>query len=128
MRVPTSPVKALAYWTWATTGADPTQRPKDVFDDTPQAGLFKMRKWRNPANPWRPGPWVPAQIKIVPGEIDPETGELMTDETFAAEIDGHPARVMIVWQYGRMIPRAEWEWLAAQSPLLPPTPTGCLGP
>lgn len=126
MRRPTTREEAWAFWKTATASGNPARFPRPV-DSEPQAGLYAMRKWRDPANPWRPGPWVPAQISIR-SEICAETGELLKDETPVAEIDGRPASALTVWSYGRIVTRQEWEWLTAQSPLLPKTPEGCVGP
>ena len=127
MRSPTTREQAWAFWTNAVSLPDPSRAPR-AEDSTPQAGLYKVRKWRNPANPNRPGPWVPARIELIPGEIDIATGELLSQETMRAEIDGKPADPQAVWLYGRVATLSEWQWLEAESPLLPPIPPGCVGP
>jgi hypothetical protein len=103
-----------AWWEDACEGRDPP-----VYEDQPQAGFYAVRRFRYGA--WVKGPWVPARIWIEPGEIDPETGELLSDERFRAEIDGKPADPWRSWTWlaRKPIPQSEYEWLKALSPLLP---------
>jgi hypothetical protein len=116
MRQPTSPEQKWAWWEAATDGAGPP-----IHDDEPQPGFYAVRKFRY--GEWARGPYVPARIWIEPGEIDPETGELLSDERYRAEIDGKPADPWRVWTWlaKRPIPLSEWEYLKAMSPLLPTT-------
>lgn len=114
MREPSSPEQRWAWWESAVAGHDPP-----VFEDQPQAGFFAARKFRY--GEWARGPLVPARLWWEPGEIDPETGELMSDERLCGEIDGvriNPWRRW-TWLASRPIPLSEWQWLRAQSPLLP---------
>lgn len=108
MRKPTTREEAYRWWN-ATTRGEPHPH---IAEDEIQAGYFKRRKWMR-------GPWIPARIWLEPGEIDPLTGELLTDEIWRAEIDGKPAPVEWVWRKAWPIALDEWMWLTAQSPLLP---------
>ena len=114
MRSPTSPEQKWAWWEAAVDGRNPP-----TFDDEPHAGFFAVRRFRY--GEWAKGPLVPARIWIEPGEIDPETGELLSDERFRAEVDGKPADPWRAWTWlaRRPVPLSEWEWLRALSPLLP---------
>lgn len=114
MRTPTDSAAAWAWWEDAISGRAP-----DVREDDPQPGFFKVRRFRYGEYPR--GPFVPARIWLVPGEIDPETGELMTDEILRAEIDGRATDPMKTWTWlsARPITMEEWEWLKAISPLTP---------
>ena len=53
--------------------------------------------------------------------IDPETGELLTDERPCAEINGKRVDAWTSWTLlaRRPISEAEWNWLRAMAPLLP---------
>jgi hypothetical protein len=114
MRQPTSPAAKWEWWQAACDGLNPP-----VHDQEPQCGFFAVRRFRY--GEWVKGPFVPARIWIEPGETDPETGELLSDERFRAEIDGKPADPWRIWQWvaKRPIPLSEWEFLGAMSPLLP---------
>jgi hypothetical protein len=90
MREPSTPAQRWKWWEDAVEGRNPP-----VHDDDPQAGFFAVRKFRY--GEWVKGPFVPARVWWEDGEIDPETGELLSDERLCAE----------------------WEWLKAMSPLLP---------
>lgn len=116
MRQPTSPE---AKWAWHEAACDGLAPP--TYDDTPQVGFYAVRRFRY--GEWARGPFVPARIWIEPGEIDPETGELLSDERLCAEIDGKPADPWRTWTWlaRRPIPLSEFEWLKALSPLLPTT-------
>lgn len=107
MRTPTTRDQAYRWWNAMVSGT-----PFRLPDDEVQAGYFKKRKWPR-------GPWIPARIWLEPGSVCPETGELLTDEVFKAEIDGKPAPLDRVWLSAHPIPFDEWTWLTAQSPLLP---------
>lgn len=110
MRTPTTREEAYRWWTAATTGGHAPRHDGHI-----NAGFFKMRKWSR-------GPWIPARIWIEKAPVDPVTGELLQDETFAAEIDGQPATAERVWRWAHPVTLSEWTWLTAQSPLLPSKP------
>jgi hypothetical protein len=65
-----------------------------VLEDEPQAGFFAVRRFRY--GEWVKGPFVPARIWIEPGEIDPETGELLSDERFAPKSTASPQPLEIM--------------------------------
>ena len=56
-----------------------------------------------------------------PGDICPESGELMSDERWLAEIDGKRADPWKIWMRvaSHPITEEEYQWLMALSPLLP---------
>jgi hypothetical protein len=114
LRQPTPPDAKWAWHEAAVAGLNPP-----TFDDEPQVGFFAVRRFRY--GEWTKGPFVPARIWIEPGETDPETGELLSDERFRAEIDGKPADPWRIWTWvaRRPVPLSEWEFLRAMSPLLP---------
>jgi hypothetical protein len=114
MRTPTTPAAKWAWWEAAVNGEAPP-----TYDDEPQVGFYAVRRFRY--GEWARGPFVPARIWIEPGEVDPETGELLSDERLCAEIDGKPADPWRYWTWlaRRPIPQSEFEWLKALSPLLP---------
>lgn len=114
MRQPQSPAQR---WAWHEAALDGRSPP--IHEDEPHAGFFAVRKFRY--GEWPQSPFVPARIWWEPGEIDPETGELLTDERLCAEVDGHPIDPWSKWTWlaRRPISESEWLWLKALSPLLP---------
>lgn len=114
MRQPTGLVERWAWWESAVAGLDPP-----IHEDEPQAGFFKVRRF--PYGKWPQGPFVAARVWWVPGQTDPETGELLSDEICRAEVDGRPTDPWRAWPWlaRRPIPESEWMWLKAMSPLLP---------
>lgn len=117
MRRPTTSEQRWAWWEAATEGANPP-----VHEDEPHQGFFAVRKFAY--GEWPKGPFLPARIWWEPGEIDPETGELLGDEVCRAEIDGKGVDPWANWTWmaRRPIPTEEYQWLVAQSPLLPDKP------
>jgi hypothetical protein len=65
------PRNAGTWWEQAVSGDEPP-----VHDGEPQAGFFAVRRFRY--GEWPQGPFVPARVWWEPGEIDPETGELLS--------------------------------------------------
>lgn len=114
MRQPSSPAERWAWWEAAVAGQDPP-----VHDGEPHAGFFKVRRFSY--GKWVKGPFVPACIWWESGEIDPETGELLSPEILRCEIDGRRADPWSKWTWlaRRPITEAEYQWLKALSPLLP---------
>jgi len=114
MRQPSTPEQRWAWHEQAIAGLAPP-----VYENEPQSGFYAVRKFRY--GEWARGPMVPACVWWEPGEIDPETGELLSDERCCAEIDGKPVNPWREWSWlaRRPISLSEWEWLRAQSPLLP---------
>lgn len=114
MRTPSTPADRWSFWERSLAGENP-----EVYENEPQTGYYALRKFDYSA--WRNGPFIPARIWWEPGLIDPETGELLTDERCRAEIDGKEVNPWSSWTWiaRRPITEAEWQWLTAQSPLLP---------
>lgn len=114
MRQPSTPEQRWSWWEAAVDGQNPP-----VSEDEPQAGFYAVRKFRY--GEWVKGPFVPARVWWEPGEIDPETGELLSDERCCAEVDGKPVNPWRSWTWiaRRPVSLSEWKWLVAQSPLLP---------
>lgn len=114
MRTPTTAAERWAWWEAAVAGLKPP-----VYEDEPQAGFYAVRKFRY--GEWTQGPMLPARIIWRPGEIDPETGELLSPEQCRADVNGAPVDPWRTWLWlaRRPIPENEWEWLTAIAPLLP---------
>lgn len=114
MRRPSTPAERWAWWEAAVAGDAPPTHPDD-----PQQGYFAVRRF--PYGKWPKGPLVPARIWWEPGQIDPETGELCSDERCRAEVDGRPINPWSTWSWlaKRPIPESEWQFLRALSPLRP---------
>lgn len=117
MRQPSTPAQRWAWHEAAVSGDNPP-----VYENEPQQGFYAVRKFSYGA--WVKGPMVPARVWWEPGEIDPDTGELLSDERCCAEVDGKPVNPWRTWSWiaRRPIPETEWRWLRAQSPLLPSRP------
>lgn len=117
MRQPSTPAQRWQWWERAVAGD-----PLPLHEDEPQAGFYSVRKFRY--GDWPTGPRVPARIWWEPGEIDPETGELLTDERLLGEVDGKPINPWNQWTWiaRNPIPETDWKWLKALSPLLPTKP------
>lgn len=114
MRQPTTLRERWRWWEHAIAG-----NPLPIHEDEPQAGFYRVRRFAY--GQWVKGPFVPARIWWEPGQVDPATGELLTDEVCRAEIDGKPANPWRTWTWiaKHPIPESEWKWLKALSPLLP---------
>lgn len=112
MRQPSTPADRWAWWEAAITG-----ERVPVYEEEPQAGFYAVRKFRHVD--WPGGPLLPARIWWEPGEIDPDTGELLSDERCLAEIDGKPVDPWRTWTWmaRKPIPESEFRWLKALSPL-----------
>ncbi len=117
MRRPSTPEERWSWWEQAVAGDVPP-----IFEDEPHQGFYAVRKF--PYGAWVKGPMVPARIWWEPGEIDPATGELLSDERLRGEIDGRPVNPWRKWTWIAKHPirETEWKWLKAQSPLLPSKP------
>ena len=86
MRKPSSYRQLYGWWLGAIAGRNPPRH-----DGVPECGFFKKKLVRG-------GPWVPVRI-FVERDIDPETGELTSDERFVWEMEGirqdtHPGAEM----------------------------------
>lgn len=90
MRRPTPAAVQTAYWrfclkrsdAWLEPEAAARVRYRDMED--PECGFYRTRFLRD-------GPWVPVRIWL-DQEIDPKTGELLSDEIMRAEVDGYEIR------------------------------------
>lgn len=114
MRTPSSLAERWAWWEAAVAGESPP-----IHDGEPHQGFFAVRRFRY--GQWVKGPFVPARVWWEDGEIDPETGELLSDERCRAEIDGRRANPWSTWTWlaRRPISEDEFQWLMALRPLLP---------
>lgn len=108
MREPISSEAKWAWWEAAIAGQNPP-----IHEREPQVGYYRMRRWA------RKQFWLPARIWLEPGEVDPETGELMSDEWLCAEIDGERKNPFVVWTWLQPISLEDYEWTVAQRPLQP---------
>ncbi len=74
----------------------------------PEPGFFRMRLVKG-------GPWVGAIIfRPCPIEMHPETFQAVDRHYhLQAEIDGRPVDLSQIWDYGRRIDQAEYEYLCA---------------
>lgn len=107
MREPTSSEAKWAWWEAAVAGLNPPR-----YEDEPQVGYYKVRRW--PRLPY----WLPAHIALV-SPIDEETGELIAPEYHVAEIDGTRRNAIKVWTWLHPCTVEEYEWLTASRPLQP---------
>jgi hypothetical protein len=64
---------------------------------------------------------VPARVWMEDGDLELETGQLLSDEIIKMEIDGRNVNPWTHWSWIAKHPvsEAEWQWLRAMSPLLP---------
>ena len=101
MRNPTPPHIALAWWRAALDGQ------ARITNDEPQCGFFKRRLVKG-------GAWVPARIWL-DAEVDPETGELLTDERYQCEVNGQYADPFDAWPWlcAHPISEAEYRYMEA---------------
>jgi hypothetical protein len=113
MRQPTSPEQRWQWWEDAISG-----KPVETLENDIHCGFFKKRKFRY--GEWTKGPWLPARVWMEQ-EIDPETGELLSDEVYRMEIDGKRVDPWKMWTWiaRKPITEDEWKWLRAMSPLTP---------
>lgn len=102
MRTPTPRAELYDWHSRALRGEKP------VIDDTPQCGFFKRKLVRG-------GVFVPAQIWMWQ-DIDPETGELLSDEELQCEVNGVRADPFDAWTWicGNPITEAEYRYLEAR--------------
>ena len=114
MREPSTPEQRWSWWERAVNG-----EAVEVHEGDPHAGFYAVRRFAY--GKWVNGPFVPARIWWEPGEIDDETGELLSDERLKAEVDGQEVNPWSSWTWlaRRPISEQEWRWLKALSPLLP---------
>lgn len=102
MRKPTPRAELYAWHTAALAGRSP------AIDSTPQCGWFKRKLVKG-------GVFVPARIWIVQ-EIDPATGELLSDEILQCEVNGTYADPEDAWSWicANPISEAEFNYLSAR--------------
>ena len=92
-----------------------------IHEDNPIPGYYKRRLVRN-------GPWVPATIWIDGGERDPETGDLLSDETLRCLVNGRLADPYKQWTWlaGHPIKKREYDAMLKASRQAPPdSPLAC---
>jgi hypothetical protein len=113
VREPSSLASKWSWWERAIATGDAPIHERD-----PQVGYYRVRRW--PRKPY----WLAARVWIEPGEVDPETGELLSDERFCCEIDGERKNPIEKWTWlaGHPITLEEFQWLTAQRPLQPSRP------
>ena len=97
MRTPTPHDQLYAWHRKALRGLEP------VNDGTPHCGYFKRKLVKG-------GVFVPARIWMVQ-DIDPETGELQSDELLQCEVNGAYADPEEAWSWICSNPITEQEFL-----------------
>jgi hypothetical protein len=104
MRQPTDRFDAFKWWRDALAGHKPPIHPGD-----PQCGFFWRRMVRH-------GPKVPAAIWLEQ-EVDPDTGELIGDETLRCSVGEEAADPFKEWTYaaGNPITEEEYRFLIADA-------------
>lgn len=98
MRRPSS-LKALYSWHRALIAGECPAR----HDSDPQCGWYKTRLVKG-------GPWIPVEIRCE-RDIDPETGELTSDERLIAYVEGKPRDPHPMWSFLVGISRQEFDTL-----------------
>lgn len=100
-RKPTTPEQALAWHTAAlahlSQPGNTARGGPPISENEPQVGWYMRRLIQK-------GPFVPCRIWIEPGEVDPETGELLSPEIMRCEVDGARRNDVV----------AEWTWLCGK--------------
>lgn len=107
------------WWERAVSGAAmPAITERQLYEDV-HCGFFKVRRFRHADYAKADAPWLPARVWVEGGDIDPETGMLLSDEKWRAEIDGKQVNLWKTWHRIRTYPisEEEWRWLTALSPL-----------
>lgn len=81
---------------------------KPVIDGTPHCGWYKRKLVKN-------GVFVPARIWMFQ-DVDPETGELLSDELLQCEVNGRPADPEEAWSWicSNPITEQEFRYLEAR--------------
>lgn len=102
MRKPTPRSTLYAWHDQAMRGRSPQ------IDQTPQCGWFKRKLVKG-------GVFVPARIWMFQ-DVDPETGELLSDEILQCEVNGAYADPSDAWSWicGNPISEAEFNYLSAR--------------
>lgn len=102
MRTPTPHDQLYAWHRKALRGLEP------VNDGTPHCGYFKRKLVKG-------GVFVPARIWMVQ-DIDPETGELLSDELLQCEVNGAYADPEEAWSWicSNPITEQEFRYLTAR--------------
>lgn len=93
------PSTARQLYMWHTLALRGDSAPR--HDGFPECGWYKTRFVQG-------GPWVPVQI-VVEREIDPQTGELCSDERLFAITDGERRPAESIWLSLRPISRTEFD-------------------
>lgn len=102
MRMPTPTAQLYAWHTQAMLGRQP------LIDNRPQCGWFKRKLVKG-------GVFVPARIWMFQ-DIDPETGELLSDELLQCEVNGSYADPEDAWSWicSNPISEQEFRYLSAR--------------
>lgn len=110
MSEPSSLAARWEWWERAISGG-----PAPIHERDPQVGYYRVRRWAR--KPY----WLAARVWLEDGEVDAETGELLTDERFYAEIDGKRVNPIEKWTWlaGHPVTEEDYEWLKAIRPLQP---------
>jgi hypothetical protein len=113
MREPSSSESRWAWWEAAIAGEAPPIHERD-----PHVGYYRVRRWPRKAY------WLAARVWLEPGEVDPASGELISDERICAEIDGERVNPIERWTWlaHNPITLEDYEWLKATRPLQPSKP------
>ncbi len=76
----------------------------------PVVGFYKRRFVRG-------GPWVPAKIWWDRGDIDPESGDQMSDDVLRCVVDGRYCDIDDQWNWigGNPITEAEYNFMVADA-------------
>ncbi|RJE82973.1 hypothetical protein [Paracoccus onubensis] len=98
IRQPTSREAQYDFWSRTVAGE---RVPRT--EDEPQPGFYKIRMVRN-------GPFVAVEIWLEQ-QVDPDTGELVTDERLRAICNGEPRDPAKLWLYCRAITAEEYDGL-----------------
>lgn len=98
-----SPSDRAALWAWWRATLD-GQRPPTTLD--PQCGFYRVRVR---------GLWQPCAIDIAPGEVCPETGELLGPEELVCTVDGVRRDPDEIWSYAAKHPITEANFRALEA-------------
>lgn len=106
IRRPSTKARLYAWHRAAIAGDRPP-----THDGLPECGWFRTRLITG-------GPWVPVHIWCEQ-EIDPETGDLLTDERLRCDVDGMRRDPAKIWTYLEPISRADFEALSDRREAIP---------
>lgn len=100
------PTDRWGAWAWWRARVEGRLGPDEPLTTEPQCGFFKKRDR---------GRWIAASIDLLQ-DIDPDTGELVSDERLVCIVDGVERDTDEMWAYVASfpIPQDEHERLARQ--------------